>query len=312
MENKKTLEKYYKEYKIIDAVIKEKEKSRIDLFKELNELKAGRFYLTLTDEQKREFRDIYSDSTIIRYHLNEVELEEYKFAKEKLISELIVSDVFPLNKKSEYNIYIKDGIETFNALTNESTVNLEISDTLKEFIQTVIGEVYGFNDLYTVDDIPLIKVIEEKSKNGYPTKSKFYNEVIPSKVKRIKNLDRQSKTYRNLSLDIKSIEENLKNDQEEIEKSDSSYKDLIEEEILAVKYELLMLDGKKASSLCKNLPLEDREKHLCALTKAYYNLTNIEFRKRSNYFSSVEDIIYADFETANKDINEQIIKMKRK
>ena len=110
MENKKTLEKYYKEYKIIDAVIKEKEKSRIDLFKELNELKAGRFYLTLTDEQKREFRDIYSDSTIIRYHLNEVELEEYKLITIDY-QELEVRNKDLENQQKEFIEYINKTIK---------------------------------------------------------------------------------------------------------------------------------------------------------------------------------------------------------
>ena len=48
-----------------------------------------------------------------------------------------------------------------------------------------------------------------------------------------------------------------------------------------------------------------------ALIEAYYNLTNIEFRKQSEYFDNDNDICYATFETANSEINKRLIKMRQ-
>ena len=48
-----------------------------------------------------------------------------------------------------------------------------------------------------------------------------------------------------------------------------------------------------------------------ALVEAYYNLTNIEFRKQSEYFDNDNDICYATFETANPEINKRLIKMRQ-
>ena len=48
-----------------------------------------------------------------------------------------------------------------------------------------------------------------------------------------------------------------------------------------------------------------------ALIKAYYNLTDINFRENSNYFSD-DDYIFARFETADKKVNEKMLKMMKR
>ena len=47
-----------------------------------------------------------------------------------------------------------------------------------------------------------------------------------------------------------------------------------------------------------------------ALTKAYYNLSNTDFRINSGYFHRDNDAIFYGCYTANPDINSRILEMK--
>ncbi len=319
----KKIEDYYKEYKIIDALIKQELNNKDALYNELIKTKAGKLYLNLTEEQRKDFRDIYSDSSITRYYFAETNIEKYNRDKTILFLSVAGSDCFPLNKESFLNLYVKDGVDTYNALTDESTKDLDISDGIKKFIQEIIGYIYGFSDELYIDDIPLIKVIYDKLNNNkdkdyYTTASvTFVQDIILDKVKRIHTIDKKHITYkenrRNVIADLK---EKIDENETEIRNSDSGFKYLLLSLVETAKYEVRLLEGKRVTALLKeieesNMSESDKDYFKDALVKAYYNLTNIEFRKQSKYFDNDNDICYATFETANAEINKRLIKMRQ-
>lgn len=314
------LKKYYKRYKVIEGLLKHEVEKRDSLYNELMKTKAGKFYLSLTDKQKEEFRDIYSDSNITRYNFALDDIEKYDSEKTILFLEMANSNCFPLNKESLYNIYIKDGIDTYNALTNESTIYLNVSDDIKLFIQEVINKIYGFNRELSANDIPVIKVIYDKlntNKERLPKNQLVVQEIIIDKVKRIQAIDKKYITYKeNRRNVIKDLKESIANNELEIRNSDSGFKYLLLFTIESVKYEVKLLEGNRVTTLLKeieesNMSDADKDYFRDALVKAYYNLTNIEFRKESEYFDNDNDVCYATFETANAEINKRLIKMRQ-
>ena len=93
------LEDYYKEYKIIDALIKQELNNKDAIYNKLIKTKVGKLYLSLTEEQRKDFRDVYSDSDITRYYFAETNMEKYNQAKTILFLSVAGSDCFPLNKE---------------------------------------------------------------------------------------------------------------------------------------------------------------------------------------------------------------------
>ena len=138
---------------------------------------------------------------------------------------------------------------------------------------------------------------------------------IKNSVTKIHEIDEEHITYkenrRNVIIDFKKeIEEN----EEGIRNSDSGFKYLLLFSLEATKYEVSLLEGKKVTAILKeieegNMSESDKDYFKDALVKAYYNLTNIEFRKESKYFDNDNDIYYATFETANPEINKRMLKM---
>ena len=315
------LEEYYKKYKVINALIKQEMETKDILYNKLIKTKAGKLYFSLNEEQKESFRDIYSDSDILKYYNTTNNIDKYNGYKTMLYLEIVNCKYFPLNKESVTNLYIKNGVNTYNALTHESTEDLKVSDEIKLFMQNVINDIYGFNDNLTVDDIPLIKVIYDRLKNKDYDYSKkdlviFVQNFIIDNVKRIHNLDKKHLTYKdNRRPLIKELKESILNTSLEIKNSDSSFKYLLLYLIDTAKYEVSMLEGKRVTTILKeieesNISESDKDYFKDALVKAYYNLTNINFRKECEYFDNDNDICYATFETANPIINSKILKMK--
>ena len=315
------LEEYYKKYKVINALIKQEMETKDILYNKLIKTKVGKLYFSLNEEQKESFRDIYSDSDILKYYYSNTNILKYKRDKMILFLAIATSDFFSLNKEDFINIYIKDDIDTYNAITSESTKDLKVSNEIKLFIQNIINDLYGFDDELTVDDIPLIKVIYDRLKNkdyDYSNKDSviYVQNFIIDNVKRIHTLDKKHLTYKdNRRPLIKELKESILNTSLEIKNSDSSFKYLLLYLIDTAKYEVSMLEGKRVTTILKeieesNISESDKDYFKDALVKAYYNLTNIDFRKECEYFDNDNDICYATFETANPTINSKIIKMK--
>ena len=308
-ENKNKLNSFMKEYKIINGLLELAEIEKNKLLDNLKKTQAGAFYLSLDEEKRQEFAVIYSDSNITNYLFNQERIKILEEKKKNLLKEIITSDCFPFHN-DKLHIYIKNGNDTFNALDDKSTVNLNLSDELKLFIQKIIDEVYNIEDEYTVSDIPLIKVLYDKLKE-----EKNLNSEILTRVKRIHYQDKNHISYRLPDIDyrFKNLQHTLEDERKIIEKSDSDYKKLLLEMNLTVYYEYLMLAGNNINSIYKELPKDNSEIHLSALIKAYNNLTDLKFRIRSGYFGYYSgNPEYADFETANPEINRQILEMKKR
>lgn len=94
---------------------------------------------------------------------------------------------------------------------------------------------------------------------------------------------------------------------EKLQKSDSRLKKLMIEECKTARYEILILSGEHIPTLLEQTQDEDDK---VALTKAYYNISNPEFRVNADYFSSRNSAVFYDCLTANPEINNRILKMK--
>ena len=314
------LEDYYKEYKEINAIIKKKTEEKDKVLNSLLKSKAGKLYFSLNDEQKKLFESIYRDVDFSRYVYLRDDIKDYKNKLDKLKMELLCHKDFPF-KNEEAAIYISDGVDFYDAITDVSTKSLD--ENAKEVIKDMFNGYSHFKNDFTMSDIPLIKVIYEKlKKNNEDYAANIANitimeDNIKKTVTKIHKLDKSHITYkenrRNVIADLK---EKIDENETEIRNSDSGFKYLLLFSLEASKYEVRLLEGKRVTALLKeieesNMSESDKDYYKDALVKAYYNLTNIEFRKESKYFDNDRDICYATFETANPEINKRLIKMRR-
>lgn len=325
------IEDLYKKWREIDSLIKRRTEDQNEVYNKLIKTELGKFYFGLTDEQKESFKRIYSsinskdyyDSDIYKYCNFKDIIEAYHEMLLDTKIEVLCNADFPF-KNRELAIYIKDGVDTYNPLTDESTKDLEVSDEIKLFIQNIINDLYGFKDELTADDIPLIKVIYEKiKKNNEDYAENIANITIMEdnifkQVKRIHKLDKSHSVYKeNRRPFIEKIKESIASTELEIKNSDSGFKYLLLYAIEAAKYEVSLLEGKRVTTILKeidesNMSESEKDYKKDALVEAYYNLTNIDFRKQSKeYFDNDNDICYATFETANSEINKRLIKMRQ-
>lgn len=300
-------------YIMIDYIINKKTEEVKKLYNNFKKTKVGKFYLSLNASQKQVFTDIYSNADFTKYNFCQKDIIEYKKMLKEIETKILNSSTFPFD--SNYaGFYITDNIDIYNVLTGTSTKKLDLSMTLKNNIIYIMSKTIGFSDNYTVEDIPLISVIKKRlnTKNMSLEQLQY---LISKEVDKIHSLDNTNKTYKSTDIDINSKRQQLQKEIEAIKNSNSKHKDLLLEETLAVHYELEIISGKRVTALYEEINKLDektKEQHFSALIKAYYNLTNLEFRKQSGYFGNYCDILYAEFATANEKINQKILDMKRK
>ena len=325
------IEDLYKKWREIDSLIKRRTEDQNEVYDKLIKTELGKFYFGLIDDQRETFRNIYIkinskdyyNSDIYKYCNFSSIIEKYHEILYDIEKDALDNDDFPFKNRGSA-IYIKDGVDTYNPLTDESTKDLEVSDEIKLFIQNIINDLYGFKDELTADDIPVIKVIYDKLnikiKDDGSRDSDIngiVEDIILHKVKVIHNWDKKYLTYRdNRRPFIKKLKESIASTELEIKNSDSGFKYLLLYAIEAVKYEVSLLEGKRVTTILKeidesNMSESEKDYKKDALVEAYYNLTNIEFRKQSEYFDNDNDICYATFETANPEINKRLIKMRQ-
>ena len=150
------LEDYYKEYKEINAIIKKKTEEKDKVLNSLLKSKAGKLYFSLNDEQKKLFESIYRDVDFSRYVYLRDDIKDYKNKLDKLKMELLCHKDFPF-KNEEAAIYISDGVDFYDAITDVSTKSLD--ENAKEVIKDMFNGYSHFKNDFTMSDIPLIKVI---------------------------------------------------------------------------------------------------------------------------------------------------------
>ncbi len=92
-----------------------------------------------------------------------------------------------------------------------------------------------------------------------------------------------------------------------IRNTDSRFKDLMIEECLTAKYEIMMLAGDSIPWMYSDADTEDKK---IAIAKAYYNLSNILFRQNSDYFAGCKETLSYHYLTADPDINNKVLELK--
>lgn len=314
------IEDLYKKYKEINAIINNKTEEKDKVHSSLLKSKAGKLYFSLNDEQKELFESIYRDVDFSRYLYLRDDIKEYKEKLSGLSIDIITHKDFPF-RTEETAIYIKDGVDIYDAITDASTKDLD--ENAKEVINDIIKGYDNFKSELSTSDIPLIKVIYDKLRRNNEdyfetvTNITIMEDNIFNQVKRIHKLDKSHSVYKeNRRPFIEKLKESIASTELEIKNSNSGFKYLLLYSIEVAKYEVSLLDGKRVTTILKeieesNMSESEKDYFKDALVEAYYNLTNIEFRKQSEYFDNDNDICYAAFETANSEINKRLIKMRQ-
>ena len=315
------IEDLYKKYKEINAIINNKTEEKNKVLNSLLKSKAGKLYFSLNNEQKKLFEEIYRDVDFSRYIYLRDDIKEYEKKLDELETIIITHKDFPF-KSEEATIYISDGVDIYDAITDASTKDLD--ENAKEVINDIIKGYDNFKSELSTSDIPLIKVIYDKLRRNNEDYAEnianitIMEDNIFNQVKRIHKLDKSHSVYKeNRRPFIEKLKESIASTELEIRNSDSGFKYLLLYAIEAAKYEVSLLEGKRVTTILKeidesNMSESEKDYKKDALVEAYYNLTNIDFRKQSKeYFDNDNDICYATFETANSEINKRLIKMRQ-
>ena len=309
------LKKEYINYVTLCKLEEEFTSSKNHLYERLNDSEIGKFYFSLDEKQKEKYKEIHPNEDIKRFEKNKEFAKETERKISHFLEETLYKKCFPFSQSNRLNIFVFDGVNTYNAITGESTENLNIDDALKLFVQEVIRKNYNVDEDYTKDDIPLIKVIVEKLKER-KVSLEGIEFSVSYQVYNTHKIENNNKTYNSPYLDIEKMKDNLREEESIINNSDTRFKFLLKEQLLAAYYELEMLSGKSIKELYSQITtMEDsplKEGHLLSLTRAYYNLSDIDFRNNSGYFANITDSMHAFFATSIKEINEKILTMKKR
>ena len=162
-------------------------------------------------------------------------------------------------------------------------------------------------------DIPLLMQIKEMF---HPTTALEYEEIL----KKVKETNGNSyvSPHEGLHLILEAEEEKNKIQESILEIKNSSleeetkerligFKNLAYEECITSQFEVLILEGVKPEELFKNA-FNEQTKFLAL--KAYYNLSQKQFKKESGYFKTEEDIDNYIYLTVNKEMNQMILERK--
>ena len=282
------------------------------------------FYNGLDDSDKKIFDYINCNMGYVRYKLNKRILEELQKSLDNLYKDFIESEAFPFSKDS-FHFFVSNDTYLVDAINGEDSNDL--NDEENTFINDTISSLYKYKPSdYTSDDIPLIKVLYLENKDSYSNHITLCD-AIKTDIRLIKNLDEKGKNvcsrtshdYKDM-WKIKHFKNKLLTQEQRVLNSDSKYKDLLLFSIRSAFYELELLSGKRVTDVLKHLESmvvvnqhQERKKEyeIEALIKAYYNLTDIDFRANSMYFSD-DDYIFAKFETADFEINKRLLKMMKR
>ena len=326
--NKEEFKFYYDNY--IDI------KNRIDETKgKINELlqddklnKTIDFYNSLNDKDKKIFDYINCNMGYVRYKLNKLALEKLQESFEKLCNEFIESDAFPFSK-DEFHFFVSKDSYLIDAITDLDTSELSKEENI--FLNDSISCVYNSLDYnpsdYSIDDIPLIKVLYLKDKLKYERRCLPLNiDGMIYDIDLAKRIDNGAFTYDERKCSClpgwkqTHLKTKLLTQQQRILTSDSRNKDLLLFSVDAALYEIELQSGVSVNEIydrLNNMEVKNEhqrrkvEREKDALINAYYNLTNIEFRKNSGYYMG-NHYIFARYETADPEINKRMLKMMKR
>jgi len=229
---------------------------------------------------KDELKCVYCKATTKNYNLTEDELNFLTFFAEKqgiLLDDVSKEDmpfiqVFIEKQLQEEKERKKEQTDSANHCLDAEKIHLENEDRIRS-LRIALAKAHRLDN----QDI------------SFPPKIRVSNPIY-------------------LSDDEKeNLLENVQEILEEVKKSDSRFKELLIEQCNTAKYEILILTGESIPLL---LDKARNESDLIALTKAYYNLSDSDFRINSEYFANNDDALAYDCLTANRVINDRILQMK--
>ena len=322
--NKDKFKYYYSNYKDIKDRIEETKNIINGLLQDDKLTKTISFYNNLSSSDKKIFNDINCNIDFVRYKINQRKIDELEKGLNSLYVDFIKSEAFPF-PIAEFHFFVRKNNYLTDAISGKDSSGL--SEKNNRFLSDSIVNVFHYNpNDYNEDDIPLIKVLYLRNKSLYKNYVTLLD-VIKSNIKETKDLDEKRennslyRTYRyKETWKIKHFKNKLLTQEQRVLNSDSKYKELLLFSIRSAFYELELLSGKRVIDLLNHLESMDvvnkhqerkKEYEIEALVKAYYNLTDINFKGNSNYFPN-NDYIYAKFETADKKVNDKMLKMMKR
>lgn len=223
----------------------------------------------------------------------------------------------------------------------ETTKNYDLTNEELDFLTFCAEKKHCLIDRITEDEIPFIKVIMAEhqyyrdhrtplSEFSEAERIDYQMEYSMTDEEEFGNIQRELKVARALdSCDfyndniklinpaylrgsrINELSNEIEKTMDEIKNSDSKHKDLLLEQCLAAKYELYILNGYRIPALLTKNSIDNT----IALVKAYYNLSNQQFRLESGYFDPSPrnyDALSYSCRTANPEINQMILDLKLK
>ena len=319
---------YYNNYIGIKDRIEETKNILDDLLHDDKLKKTLDFYNNLDKERQKKFNEINCNMGFVRYKLNEKKLEELEKGLSKLYKDFIDSEAFPFSK-DEFHFFVSNDAYLVDAINGEDSSKLSKEENI--FLNDSISCVYNSLDYnpsdYSIDDIPLIKVLYLKDKLKYDRRCLPLNiDGMIYDIDLAKRIDSGDYTYDERRCSClpgwkkSHLKTKLLTQQQRILTSDSRNKDLLLFSVDAALYEIELQSGVSVNEIydrLNNMEVKNEhqrrkvEREKDALINAYYNLTNIEFRKNSGYYMG-NHYIFARYETADPKINKRLLKMMKR
>ena len=341
IEGVRTVNDYYKELLKKDDS-KEKGLSFKDQYKifELINKEALRSENKYLIELKEKIRKLFPE--VDNYINSQNKLRELVDEKNRTATEDISFDTFNIDYESECipnHTFVRLDGELKCICCGATTKDYDLDEKELDFLTECADKQEMLIKSATKEDLPLLQVLFERnafnrslytiSEDEELSEMNIEEEQYFAEVAEISELNRAVEKAHVLDAEERDQEdlivENSKyfseeqanellikigKELEKLKESDSRFKNLMIEDCMTAKYEVLLLAGKHINTL---LEMAKDENERIALTKAYYNISNQVYRLNSDYFAPdyrSYDALKFDFVTANPDINNQVLEMK--
>ena len=341
IEGVRTVNDYYKELLKKDDS-KEKGLSFKDQYKifELINKEALRSENKYLIELKEKIRKLFPE--VDNYINSQNKLRELVDEKNRAATEDISFDTFNIDYESECipnHTFVRLDGELKCICCGATTKDYDLDEKELDFLTECADKQEMLIKPATKEDLPLLQVLFERnafnrslytiSEDEELSEMNIEEEQYFAEVAEISELNRAVEKAHVLDAEERDQEdlivENSKyfseeqanellikigKELEKLKESDSRFKNLMIEDCMTAKYEVLLLAGKHINTL---LEMAKDENERIALTKAYYNISNQVYRLNSDYFAPdyrSYDALKFDFVTANPDINNQVLEMK--
>lgn len=335
--HKTTFEKVKQEYFNLKEEISDLKQARERM---LQQEKGSTMELTLQEkiylidlleiEKNRRGADLFRIETIIdKLYTTNFDLKGYKDLtnsidkKEKALRKILFEQIRFKKTRDEKGScshqFILDDNNLKCVCCNLETKKYNLQEQDLELLKEIATAQHLILKDVTKGDLPLLTILKEEQEK-YKSATDFDDEqelfALNLQIKRAHMLDNgiledgKTRVDNPKYLDEEKTTEllaKLSLEYQEIASSDTRFKDLLKEELLTAKYEILILSGKKIPELVSTA---SDDLALTSLSKAVYNMSREDRRVNSGYFKSENDAVFYNCLTANPKVNKKIIEMK--